>query len=80
MNSITQIIEEINKTNPKFKQLIALNQKQTADIIGVSSSTLEAWRKEGIGPEYKKVNRGKGRILYGKISLAEWLSQTVKTA
>ena len=78
--SITQIIEEINKTNPKFKQLIALNQKQTADIIGVSSSTLEVWRKEAIGPEYKKVNTGKGRILYPKVAIAAWLSQTVKTA
>ena len=80
MDSITQIIEEINKTNPKFKQLIALSQKQTADIIGVSSSTLEAWRKEEIGPQYKKVNAGKGRILYPKTAIAEWLAQTVKTA
>lgn len=80
MNSITQVIEEINKTNPKFKQLIALNQKQTADIIGVSSSTLEAWRRDAIGPQYKKVNTGKGRILYPKIAIAEWLTQTIQTA
>lgn len=82
MNSITQIIEEINKINPKFKQLLALNQKQTADAIGVSSSTLESWRREkGIGPEYKKVNNGKrGRILYTKQAIAEWLADTVKTA
>ena len=27
MNSITQIIEEINKTDPKFKHLIALSDE-----------------------------------------------------
>ncbi|MCX6051049.1 MAG: helix-turn-helix domain-containing protein [Campylobacterales bacterium] len=81
MNSITQIIEEINNINPKFKQLLALNQKQTADAIGVSSSTLELWRRNGIGPSYKKVNSGKrGRVLYPKQSIAEWLSIGIKTA
>jgi transposase-like protein len=81
MNSITQIIEEINKINPKYKTLIALNQKQTADAIGVSSSTLESWRREqGVGPQYKKVNSGKrGRILYTKQAIAEWLADTVQT-
>ncbi|MDD3856000.1 helix-turn-helix domain-containing protein [Sulfurimonas sp.] len=80
-NSITQTLEEINNLNPKFKQLLALNQKQTADAIGVSSSTLETWRKEGIGPEYKKQNNGKrARVLYPKTAIAEWLADTVKTA
>lgn len=82
MSSITQIIEEINKINPKFKQLIALNQKQAADCIGVSSSTLESWRRDGLGPSYIKMNRGKrGRILYSKVAIAEWLANNaVKTA
>lgn len=81
MNSITQIIEEINKINPKFKSLLALNQKQTADALGVSSSTLEAWRREGLGPQYKKNNNGKkARILYPKQAIAEWLDNCVKTA
>lgn len=81
MNSITQIIEEINKINPKFKTLLALNQKQTADAIGVASSTLESWRREGIGPEFKKINNGKkGRVFYSKQAIAEWMSDTTKTA
>lgn len=83
MNSISHIIDEINKTNTKFKQLIALNQKQAADVLGVSSSTLESWRKNGIGPTYKQVvngSSGKGRILYSKTALAEWLANTIKTA
>lgn len=82
MSILTQIIEEINKINPKFKQLIALNQKQAADCIGVSSSTLESWRREGLGPSYIKINRGKrGRILYPKVTIAEWLvNNAIKTA
>ncbi len=79
---INNIIEEINKINPKYTQLITFNQKQTADAIGVSSSTLEDWRRKAIGPNYIKVNSGKkGRILYPKIAIAEWLlSHSIKTA
>ena len=82
MNIIAHNIEEINKINPKFKSLIALNQKQTADSIGISSSTLESWRRDGLGPSYIKMNRGKrGRVLYPKIAIAEWLSSNfIKTA
>lgn len=82
MSSITQIIEEINKIDEKYKKLIALNQKQAAEAIGVSSSTLESWRKEGLGPSYIKMNRGKrGRVLYSKVAIAEWIANhAVKTA
>ncbi|MCK5110407.1 MAG: DNA-binding protein [Arcobacteraceae bacterium] len=60
---------------------MALNQSQTASIIGVSISTLENWRKEGIGPEYIKAGTGKrGRILYPKIKIGDYLENTVKTA
>ena len=78
---VTQTIEEINKISLKHKKLIAFNQSQTAEIIGVSSSTLENWGKEGIGIEYIKASNGKrGRILYPKIKIAEYLSKTIKVA
>lgn len=81
---IKLIINEINNLDLKYKKLIALNQKQTADAIGVSSSTLESWRREAIGPEYKKMDNGKkGRVLYSKIAVAAWMvngSGTIKTA
>ena len=84
---IKLIVDEINSLDPKYKKIIALNQKQTAEAIGVSSSTLESWRKDAIGPEYKKMdNRGKskkGRVLYSKIAVAAWMvngSGTIKTA
>ena len=74
-----KILEEIN-SNPMFRKLICLNQKQAAEAIGVSSTTLILWRKDGFGPQYIKVERGKrGRVLYPKIEIAEWLSRTIKT-
>jgi hypothetical protein len=76
-NSIEKIIEDINQIdNGRYKNQIVLNQLQVSKIIGVSSSSLEKWRKEGIGIEWKKVG---GRILYPKISIAKWLLQTIKT-
>ena len=79
MNNITYAIEEINKLNPVFKGLMALNQSQTAAILGVSDSTMEGWRKKAIGPEYIKTGPGKGRILYPKQKIAEYLDNTIKT-
>ena len=74
-----KILEQIN-SNPTFSKLITLNQTQVAEIIGVSSTTLINLRRDGLGPSYIKIERGKrGRILYPKIEIAEWLSRTIKT-
>lgn len=73
--------DEINMIDPIYKKLVCLNQKQTADILGISSGSLENWRKEGIGPSYKKIENGKrGRVLYPKSAIVEWLNNTIKTA
>lgn len=73
--------DEINMIDPVYKKLVCLNQKQTADILGISSGSLENWRKEGIGPSYKKIENGKrGRVLYPKTAIVEWLNNTIKTA
>lgn len=79
--NVAKILEEINSSNPMFKHLICLNQTQTAQALGVSSTTLINLRRDGLGPEYVKVARGKrGRVLYPKTSIAEWLSRsTIKT-
>lgn len=75
-----KILEEINNSNPTFKKLVTLSQKQTSEIIGVSSTTLSLWRRDGFGPEFVKVERGKrGRVLYPKTAIAEFLSRTIKT-
>lgn len=71
------ILESINLLDPLYKKRVAFNQRETAQIIGVSNSTLENWRREGICLPFKKVDNGKrGRVLYLKTDIAEWLSKT----
>jgi DNA-binding XRE family transcriptional regulator len=74
---IKQQLDLIDSINPKFKKKVSLNQKELAEIIGVSPSTIETRRKEGVGIEYIQFGN---RILYPKIKIAEFLAQTVKTA
>jgi hypothetical protein len=70
-------IEIINSISPKYKVQIAFNQKQTAELLGVSASTLENRRKECKGIEYVKLG---SRILYSKSKIAEFIiSSTIKT-
>ena len=64
---IKQYMEQIN--NLGFEKILNLNSKQTASILGVSSSSIEAWRKQGIGIDYIEVG---GRILYPKLKIAEF--------
>jgi hypothetical protein len=63
----------------------ALNTSELAVILGVSSSTIDGWRKSGCGVEYiKPAGQGsgeKGRVLYPTLCVARWLVQnTIKTA
>ena len=60
------------------EKILNLNSKQTAQIIGVSASTIEAWRKQGIGIDFIEVG---GRILYPKLKIAEFqANRKTKTA
>jgi DNA-binding XRE family transcriptional regulator len=74
---ITQQIKMIDEINPKFKKKLGLNQKEVAETLGCSSSTLEARRREGTGIEWIQMG---GRIIYPKIKIAEYLANTIKTA
>ncbi|WP_228283423.1 helix-turn-helix transcriptional regulator [Arcobacter sp. FWKO B] len=79
MDTMAQIMAQINEMG--YKNKITLNEATVAKIIGVSSSTLSNWRKDGLGPNYRKIDNGKkGKVIYTKQSVAEWLSQTVLTA
>jgi hypothetical protein len=63
--------------NLGFEKKLNLNSKQTAQIVGVSPSSIEAWRKQGIGVDYIEVG---GRILYPKLKIAEFqVMRKVKT-
>ena len=69
-------MEQIDKLG--FEKKLNLNSKQTAEILGVSSSSVEAWRKQGIGVDYIEVG---GRILYPKLKIAEFQAmRKIKTA
>jgi transcriptional regulator with XRE-family HTH domain len=75
--------EEIGKYENEIKALgltkgLNLNSKQTAQVIGVSASTIEKWRKEGISIDY--IIAG-GRVMYPIRAIARFqvLSQ-IKTA
>jgi hypothetical protein len=35
----------------------ALNENQTAEFLGLSARTLQAWRVRGVGPRYCKIGR-----------------------
>ena len=64
---INQYMQQIN--NLGFEKILNLNSKQTAGILGVSASSIETWRKQGIGIDYIEVG---GRILYPKLEIAKF--------
>lgn len=61
-----------------FEKVLNLNSKQVSQLLGVSASTVENWRKQGIGIEYVEVG---GRVFYPKLKIAEFLTnKKVQTA
>ena len=75
-DEINMYIEQIDKLG--FEKKLNLNSKQTAEILGVLPSSVEAWRKQGIGVDYIEVG---GRILYPKLKIAEFqVMRKIKTA
>jgi D-Tyr-tRNAtyr deacylase len=79
LDLIQNYIRLINQMG--YEKKLTLNESQVASIISASPSTLCGWRKQGLGPEYIKIAAGKkGRVMYPKLALAEWLANTIKTA
>ena len=74
---------EIEKYEKEIKDLnitkgLNLNSKQTSQVIGVSPSTIEKWRKESVGIDYIVVC---GRIMYPIRAIARFqVLKQVKTA
>ncbi len=48
-----------------------LTEQQTANLLSVSTRTLQNWRQFGKGPKHVKVGRG---IRYDEAALQEWLA------
>lgn len=68
------IEEEIEKYQQDIKDLklgsgLNLNSKQTAQVIGVSPSTIENWRKAGVGIDYIMTAR---RVMYPIRAIAKY--------
>ena len=54
-----------------------LSQDDVADLVGLSTRTLERLRVSGDGPAFVKLGR---RVLYCEAALAEWIaSRTVRS-
>ena len=78
--NIEQALETINNASSDFSKKVCLSQAECSYLLGVSNSSLSGWRKAGIGPEYVKSEGNKGRVLYPKVSIAEWMvNNLIKT-
>lgn len=47
-----------------------LDTKAAAELLGLSSGTLENWRLQGAGPVWRK--HGRHRVLYSRAELLAW--------
>lgn len=70
-----RILDSIN-VNENIKNKVCLNSREVSQILGISQSSLEGYRRASIGPEYIKVDAGKrARIMYPKASIVDWISR-----
>jgi predicted DNA-binding transcriptional regulator AlpA len=54
-----------------------LNEIQAADLLRLSCRTLQAWRSQGVGPEYVKAGRA---VRYRRSALIAWTEQNTVVA
>ena len=59
-----------------------LTKKELANEFTVSTSTIDLYISKGVGiPNYKKLGTAKNaKVVFNIIDVAEYLSQTIKTA
>jgi predicted site-specific integrase-resolvase len=55
---------------------LAYNTAEAARMLGKSKRTLEAWRDQGRGPQYKREGKS---IMYPRRSLERYLEATERT-
>jgi len=79
MNSQAQLILEDLRT--RYKKA-TLSKTEMANELGISASTLDKYRREGIGlPNYKKLGKTKNaKVIFNIVEVAEFLAQTIKVA
>jgi len=49
-----------------------LKEQQVAEILGLSTKSLQAWRLYGKGPRYRKIGRS---VRYPEADLEAWISR-----
>ncbi|HEV2630826.1 MAG TPA: helix-turn-helix domain-containing protein [Pseudolabrys sp.] len=54
-----------------------LTEIQAADLLRLSSRTLQAWRSQGVGPEYVKAGRA---VRYRRPALIAWTEENTVVA
>jgi excisionase family DNA binding protein len=54
-----------------------MTQKQVAEMLGLSTATLESWRIRGKGPRYLKLGRC---VRYLVADLEAWIERRVSTS
>ena len=59
-----------------------LSKAEMANELGISYSTIDSYISKGYGiPNYKKLGMAKNaKVIFNIIDIAEFLSQTIKTA
>ncbi len=56
---------------------IFMPQRAVAALLGVSERTLERWRLEGTGPDFRKFSR---RVMYAKCDVLAWADSQRRTS
>jgi hypothetical protein len=55
------------------------SREEAAAFLGVAPQTLAAWSVDGRGPTYSRTGPTRGRVMYRRSALVEFLNQTVVT-
>lgn len=58
-------------------EITYLNAEQTANLLGIKTSTLANWRSRGLGPAYIKTGATRSPVLYRKSDIDKWLAMSV---
>ena len=79
MNQQQELIYQDLQT--RYKRA-TISKREMAHEMGISYSTIDGYIAKGYGiPDYIKIGKAKnGKILFSLVKVAEFLSQTIKTA
>lgn len=83
MSEIQQILAEGAKAS-KLPTILAdqevFSVAEAAAFLRTKPQTLDKWRLTRSGPPFSRIGQGRGKILYIKAQLVEWLNQNAMRA